>query len=91
MAKKKAVKKKAVKKKAVKKKTVKKKAVKKKIDRKKLAKKEVREKDVEMVVRLPAKLIRLIDYCSERRGKKRAEFLRETLVEKIQDEMLEPE
>jgi len=43
--------------------------------------------DAQITLRLPAKLVRLIDVCSKRTRKNRTEYVRDTLIARIESDL----
>ena len=46
-----------------------------------------KEKPRQISIRLPEELVRLIDICRKRQGKHRTEYIREALIEKVEENL----
>lgn len=49
-----------------------------------------KDKKRQITIRLPEELIRLIDVCSKNRNEKRTEYIRETLIAKVTEDLKNP-
>lgn len=46
-----------------------------------------KDKDRQISIRLPEELIRLIDVCAKNQGEKRTEYIRETLIARVEEDL----